>query len=350
MNKKYLGSAIAALLATAVSGCGVVSDNESTAVTNYQSELMAGLDATKAPAQNFVMDKWKVNLPTPDTNPAREGKTMEILAAQLADPEHPFSHPDWFYTNPKTGAMVFKVPNEAVSTPNSKNARSELRAMLNVNMPEGYKDPSTNFVVAAHDNAETYGAIGGRLSAVLSVDHVSTSGNDAKYGAYAVVVGQIHASKNEPLKIFYRKLPNHEHGSLFWNYEINPKDKKDRFDAKTNVFGNYDLTKVDSDPVDGLKLGELFSYDVVVSGNIMNLTFKKNIGESNEKVVTYSLDLSKPNPVSPLDQGYAQDWMYFKAGAYNQCNIKATSSACTNNGLEAGDYAQVSFYKLELDQ
>jgi poly(beta-D-mannuronate) lyase len=348
MNKKYLGCAIAALFAATVSGCSVMGNSGS--MSTYKDQLMSNLDASKAPAQNFVMNKWKINLPTPDTNPAREGKTMEILAAQLTDSQNPFSHPDWFYTDPKTGAMVFKVPNEAVSTPNSKNARSELRAMLNEDMPEGYNDPTTNFVVAAHENAETYGSIGGRLSAALSVDYVSLSGNDEKYGAHAVVIGQIHGSKNEPLKIYYRKLPNHEHGSLFWNYEINPENKKDRFDVQTNVFGDYKLTKASSDPVDGLKLGELFSYDVVVKNNIMNLTFKKNIGEANEMVKTYQVNLSQAHPASQLDRSYAQDWMYFKAGAYNQCNIKATSSACTNNGLEAGDYTQVSFYKLELDQ
>ena len=105
MNKKYLGNAIAALIAATVSGYSVASDT----VTDYQSRLMSHLDATKAPAQNFVMNKWKINLPTPDTNPAREGKTMEILAAQLTDSQNPFSHPDWFYTDPKTGAMVFTV-------------------------------------------------------------------------------------------------------------------------------------------------------------------------------------------------------------------------------------------------
>ncbi|MDA7747388.1 polysaccharide lyase family 7 protein [Psychromonas sp.] len=158
------------------------------------------------------------------------------------------------------------------------------------------------------------------------------------------------ALKNEPLKIYFRKLPNHEHGSLFWNYEINPKDKKDRFDITYDVFGSKSLTKADKDPRGGIALGELFTYDVNVKDNIMHLTFIKRPGEANEEVVTYKVNLAEPNAASKLDRSYAQDWMYFKAGAYNQCNIKPTSSGCTNNGIEAGDYAKVSFYKLELDQ
>jgi poly(beta-D-mannuronate) lyase len=339
MKKLFISCAVAALFAGSAS-----------AATNYQLELMSKLDTAKAPAQNFNMAKWKINLPYPDTKPERAGKTMEVYAAQLSDPKNPFTHPEWFYTDANTGAMVFATPNEAVTTPDSKNSRSELRAMLNVNLPEGYNDPTTNFVVAAHENASTYGSIGGRLSAALSVDHVSLSGDDAKLGAHAVVIGQIHGSKNEPLKIYYRKMPNHENGSLFWNYEINPENKKSRFDISHNVFGSSNLTKSDKDPRGGIKLGELFTYDVNVVGNMMNLTFTKNPGEANEEVVTYKVDLAKPNSASAEDRSYADDWMYFKAGAYNQCNIKATSSACTNNGIEAGDYAKVSFYKLDLDQ
>ncbi|WP_371923134.1 polysaccharide lyase family 7 protein [Agarivorans sp. TSD2052] len=42
---------------------------------------------------------------------------------------------------------------------------------------------------------------------------------------FSAVIGQIHGSKNEPLKIYYRKMPNHDKGSIFWNYKINPAQK-----------------------------------------------------------------------------------------------------------------------------
>jgi len=341
MKKMLLVTTIAALLV----GCG--NNDGMTQVTANTKALMAKLDPTKAPALNFDLTKWKINIPLEDDKPERAGKVMEISAQDLSNQENPYSHPDWFYTDKETGAMVFVAPNKAMTTPNSKNARSELRAML----ATSYKDPKNNFAIAANPDAESYGAIGGQLTATLSVDWVSTSGNSEKNGAFSSVIGQIHAKKNEPLKIAYRKLPGHEHGSLYWRYEINATgdNYSKRKDIYHNVFGQYDLRTGSEDPADGIKLGEVFSYDVNVDGNIMNLTFIKNIGEADEVVKTFAIDLSKPHyQGEEYDEGYADSWMYFKAGNYNQCNVG--SSECTNNGIEAGDYAKVSFYQLDLKQ
>ena len=346
MKKIYLSAVIASFLMGCTTTANNVNSSETTASASTIA-LMATLDASKAPAQNFDLTKWKINIPMEDDKPKRAGKVMEISAKDLSNQDNPFSHPEWFYTDKKTGAMVFKTPNKAMTTPNSKNARSELRAML----AKSYKDPKNNFAIAANPDAPSYGAIGGQLSATLAVDWVSTSGSDKKNGAFSTIIGQIHASDNEPLKIVYRKLPGHEFGSLVWNYEINAtgENYSKRKDVRHNVFGKYNLRTGAADPIDGIKLGEVFSYDVKIENSIMHLTFKKNIGEVNEIVKTYSLDLSKGNyKGNEYDEGYANDWMYFKAGNYNQCNVG--SSKCTNNGIDAGDYAQVSFYQLELDQ
>tara|TARA_R110001583_G_scaffold9945_4_gene46317 strand:+ start:28179 stop:29267 length:1089 start_codon:yes stop_codon:yes gene_type:complete len=362
MQKIYLSGLIASLLfGCATSGTDVTASNSVAvnpmtanpakampiALNAHTLSLTAKLDVNKAPNENFDLSNWKINLPMEDDKPDRAGKVMEISKEQLN--EKPFSHPDWFYTDAKTGAMVFVTPNKAMTTPNSKNARSELRAML----AESYNDPANNFTIASTANASEYGSIGGQLAATLSVDWVSTSGSDEKTGAFSTVIGQIHGSDNEPLKIVYRKLPGHEHGSLTWNYEINASkasgNYKHRTDIRTNVFGHYKLLNTDSDPIDGIKLGEVFSYDVNIVGDIMNLTFKKNIGEANEVVKTFSMNLAAGKyQGQEYDEGYANDYMYFKAGNYNQCNVG--SSKCTNNGFSAGDYAQVSFYQLDLNQ
>ena len=309
--------------------------------------LIAKLNSNKAPSQNFDLTKWKINIPMEDDKPGREGKVMEISAQKLGSTTNPYTHSDWFYTDARTGAMVFATPNKAMTTPNSKNARSELRAML----AKSYKDPKNNFAIAVNPDAADYGSIGGELSATLSVDWVSTSGNAYKNGAFSTVIGQIHGSKNEPLKIVYRKLPGHEYGSLYWRYEINATgdNYSKRKDIYHNVFGAYDLREGSTETMDGIKLGEVFSYNVNVKNSIMHLTFVKNIGEQSEEVKTAEIDLSKPHyRGEEYDEGYANDWMYFKAGNYNQCNVG--SSGCTNNGIAAGDYAKVSFYQLTLDQ
>ena len=118
--------------------------------------------------------------------------------------------------------MVFEVQNQAITTKNSKNARSELRQMARGNNSKiKTHDPKNNFSVAAHPKAAEFAAVGGTLEATLKVNHVSTH---AKYAerppAFSVVVGQIHAGKdkaqikaktgfgygNEPLKIYFKKL------------------------------------------------------------------------------------------------------------------------------------------------
>ncbi len=309
------------------------------------------LDPAKAPAQNFNLTSWKINLPQPDLT--GKGSVLEIVENDLNNIEKPLpQNNQWFYTNPETGAMVFKAPNTAPTTKNSSNARSELRGMLRKgNMIYDDKHPRNNWVLHTHPNAMEYGAVGGRLSATLAVDWVSTSGDDTKFPAFSTVVGQIHGSgKMEPLKIYYRKMPNHEHGSLFWNYEISPEDPNMRLDVSTNVWGDFTLTKKSKDPENGLKLGEIFSYDVDVKGDIMTLTFTRGEGQDQQTIV-HTMDLVKGHPDYDIDQGFGNDWMYFKAGAYNQCNQGTEhpvwGTGCSNNGVEAGDYTQVSFYKLD---
>ncbi len=333
--------------------------SSSALATIPSSELASqyNLDPTIAPAQNFDLKSWKLNLPEMTKEGKRKGKLLEINKEKLAGTDVPYVHPDWFYTDKQTGAMVFVAPNKAPTTPNSNNTRSELRAMLATQA----HDPKNNFVIASHPDATKYGAIGGELKATLSVDHVSRSGNHRKNGAFAVVIGQIHASKNEPLKILYRKLPEHEFGSLTWTYELNPtkalQDEKDkngkklRQDIRHNVFGKYNLRKGDADPQDGIKLGEIFSYRVTIAGDIMHLTFTKYPDEVNEVTKTFAINLAEGNYQDhEVDQGYSNDWMFYKAGVYNQCNTNKNSSGCEWRGMEAGDYTQASFYQLELNQ
>ncbi|WP_035387347.1 polysaccharide lyase family 7 protein [Ferrimonas senticii] len=317
----------------------------------------AELDPAAAPGQNFDLSNWKINLPELETKGARKGKTVEISKQRLSDQRNPYSHPQWFYTDSGSGAMVFVAPNSAPTTPNSKNTRSELRAML----ADDYGAANNNFALAAHPKAKRFGAIGGNLSATLSVDHVSVSGNPKKSGAFSVVIGQIHGSDNEPLKIIYRKLPEHQTGSLSWNYELNPpsdlQDAKDedgnkwRQDIKHNVFGRHNLKAGDAEPEDGIALGERFSYQVRVEGNRMQLIFTKDLDHATPTSVSFEIDLAAGGYQGhEVDRGYGEDWMYFKAGAYNQCNTKDKGPGCLWRGMEQGDYAQVSFFQLDLQQ
>ena len=272
---------------------------------------------------------------------------------------------DFFYVSneDKTNWVVYKTPNSGVTSRTSSNTRTEL----------GQKK---------HWTPET----GGKLTGTLKVMHVSTSGDARVAASYSVVVGQIHSDEgheNEPLKIFYKKFPGHEKGSVFWNYEINTEgDNSGRWDYSTAVWG-YDMSvvgpKADSfpeEPEDGIKLGEEFSYEINVYDGIMYLSFSSERHETK----TYIKDLTKsefttasdiPQQIFSLyasigrdgverDTAYAGEMQYFKQGAYNQTNGKSpennlvwSTGADIYDGDIAqqyanGDYAEVWFRKATV--
>lgn len=324
-----------------------------------KNEALAG---KQVPGRFIDFSNWKITLPM-DSN--RDGKIDEVEPPYIQR----LLEPRFFYANDE-GGVVFTAPNKAITTSNSTNTRSELRQMIN---PKGRTHaPGNNFALAAHPNASDYGSIGGRLSAILEVNHVAVEAkNPNKPPAYSVVVGQIHSGKdskmekgfgygNEPLKIYYKKWPNHEHGSVFWNYERNlEKDDPNRTDISYPVWGN--VWDSPEDPGErGIKLDEPFSYTVDVDGNIMHLTFTAE----GKPTVEYSIDLSNNvdanGEVDELDnpRGYSGDWFFFKAGAYNQCSSKDQEglwyAGCAGTGLweedsQNGHYAQATFWSLTVE-
>ena len=323
------------------------------------------------PADNFDLSHWKIAVPTDDD---KDGKVDSVLPADM----HAYQHPDFFYLN-EEGGMVFAAPNLAATTPNSNNTRSELRYMSRgKNKKITTYDPGNNFALKSNDRADEYASIGGRMEATLSVDHVSlNAGQNGGRSAYAAVIGQIHAAKyknaegglgangsgygNEPLKIVYKKWPQHSSGSIYWNYERNlAKADERRTDISYPVWGN--LWDNSRDPLEtGIKLGEEFSYVIDVTGDIMTLSFES----ARLGTVNYSINLAddvdangnidgKDNP-----QGYAQDALYFKAGVYNQCTSRQRGrpdfKGCPGSGdwqqdrLD-GNYAQTTFSRLVVSE
>lgn len=314
------------------------------------------------PADKFDMTNWKITIPS-DIN--KDGRVDEIEGVAMMS----YSHENHFFID-KDGNMVFEVQNQAITTKNSKNARSELRQM-----PRGAKfhigtdAPMNNFAIEAHPKSAEHSKVGGTLEATLKVNHVSVNAaHPEKPPAHSVVVGQIHAKKykdqikaktgfghgNEPLKIYFKKFPGHKYGSVFWNYELNLA-KKDpmRQDISLPVWGNTWENQAEPGEA-GIALGEEFSYKVDVQGNIMNLTFET----ARHKPVTYAIDLSKGYNADDSATGYAADAFYFKAGAYGQCSVsskhKVWGTGCAGTGdfaadKKTGDYNSVTFSALKLN-
>lgn len=255
-----------------------------------------------------------------------------------------YEQKNFFYAaNDGTDWVAYKAPNSGITSKTSSNTRSEL-----------------------HQKQEWIPETGGKLTGTLKVMHVSTSGDARVAASYSVVVGQIHSGEgheNEPLKIFYKKFPGHEKGSVFWNYEINTKgDNSKRWDYSSAVWG-HDMSVVGSSPTDypqepaeGIALGEEFSYEVNVYKGIMYLTFTSKGHETvtftkNLIASEYTTPSSIPEQTKKLfvplgrdgverQEAYAGELNYFKQGAYNQTNGKNPEDNmvwCTGADIYDGD-------------
>ena len=279
------------------------------------------------------MDKFKILL--------GNGTTVEDLTE--------YQHEDFFYTviDGTRRWVVYKTPNSGVTSPNSSNTRTELGEKRDWTPEEG-----------------------GKLTGTCKVMQVSVSGDARVAASYSVVVGQIHSGEgheNEPLKIFYKKFPGQERGSVFWNYEINTEgnDNSGRWDYSTAVWG-HDMSVIGkskddypTEPKDGIALGEEFSYEINVYNGIMYLTFKSD----NHETKTFTKNLIKseytkrsdlPKQVEkifvPIGQdgteraiAYSGELGYFKQGAYNQTNGKSPRTNrvwCAGAETYGGDIAK----------
>ncbi len=271
------------------------------------------LDPKKAPSENFDLNGWYLSVPT---DKDKNGKADSIYEEDL---NSGYQNGKFFYTA-KDGGMVFKCPSTGYRTStNTKYVRVELREMLRASDKKiKTKSLKNNWVFdsAPKDDKKKAGAIDGEMYATLKVDKVTTTGDKSKLGR--VIIGQIHAKNDEPLKIYYRKLPHNNRGSLYIAHEINNGD-----DEYYHFVGNKNSSA--DDPVDGIALGEVFSYSVKVAGDDMWVTL---IREGKEDIEIH-VDMS--------ESAYNQmgEYMYFKAGLYHP-----------NNNASKKDYAQVTFYEL----
>lgn len=271
-----------------------------------------------------------------------------------------YEHKDYFFTtnDGTTDWVVYKAPNSGITSPNSNNTRSEL----------------------AH-HKKWVPETGGKLTGQLKVMNVSSTGDARVAASYSVVLGQIHSDEgheNEPLKIFYKKFPGHQKGSVFWNYEINTEgDNSKRWDYSTAVWG-HDMSVIGEapssypeEPADGIELGEEFSYEVNVYQGTMHLTFTRegHPPKSYSKSLIsseYTNDSDIPQQIRTLyavigrdgterANAYAGELQYFKQGSYNQTNGKnVESNMVWSTGSETyegdlakqyanGSYAEVWF-------
>lgn len=274
-----------------------------------------GSGSTPGTGINIELNDWYLGVPVDNDN---NGKSDNISENDLVNG---YEHPQWFYRD-NDGALVFKAPVDAPKTStNTSYTRSELREMLRRGdssiSTKGVNKNNWVFSTYSASDRSAAGGIDGELTAKLKVDHVTTTGSSSQVGR--VIIGQIHATNDEPARLYYRKLPGNSKGAIYLAHE--PIGKSDQY---YEMIGSRSSSA--SNPSDGIELGEVFSYSIKVVGN--NLTV--SIYREGKPDVVQTVDMS--------NSGYhtgSNEYMYFKAGVYNQ-----------NNTGDANDYVQATFYEI----
>ncbi len=277
-----------------------------------------GLSPDLPPGRNFDLLGWYLNTPADDNNDGVSDRFPEVELAKG------FEDKRYFYTG-DDGGMVFRATTGGAKTSkNTRFTRTELREMLrrgNTDIGTRNEDRSPNknnwvFSSAPEKAQKKAGAVDGSLRATLAVNKVTSTGEDKYVGQ--VIIGQIHASSDEPARLYYHKLPGNSRGSLYVAHEIADGD-----DVYYELLGSR--SKSAADPEDGIALDEKFSYEITAKGNSLYVS----ISQEGELRAEVTIDMS--------NSGYdvANEYMYFKAGVYNQ-----------NNTGNPEDYAQATFYEL----
>ena len=300
---------------SAVSGDSItIPESHRTLVDGVLLGDWSKLDPAKKPGENFDLLDWSLTLPT-DLN--KDKKADTIYEKSLNDG---FQLKPLFYTA-EDGGLVFACPNVGAKTSkNTKYARSELREMLrrgNARVKARGMTKNNWVFGGAHGSMKRKsGGIEGSLEGTLAVNRVSTTGDEKMVGR--VIIGQIHATDDEPIRLYYRKLPNNAKGSIYFAHEINGGD-----DVWINIIGTRSHSL--SDPDEGIALNEKFSYKITVENDVLFVTLIRS-GKPN---ITKHYDMK--------ESGYStgNQFMYFKAGVYNQ-----------NNSGAKGDYVQATFYHI----
>jgi len=190
-----------------------------------------GLNPNNEPWENFDLSDWALDAPNADPEDGLSARTSDrdFINGELFPGSEPY-----FFTGPD-GGMVFRSNVGGVRTSsNTSFPRSELREMLRAgdtsigtqgvnenNWALGYQPSNLDL----RSGADDIGGRNGVLTATMRVNQVTSTGNSSQVGR--VIIGQIHAENDEPIRLYYRKLPQNDLGSIYFTHEIRDGDDLD---------------------------------------------------------------------------------------------------------------------------
>jgi len=313
-------------------GCGELVEKPAVAVlTERRGQGVMGLRVDKTPGENFDLSGWYVTTPADDDG---DGKADSVYENELVAG---WTDSRYFYTDLATGGMVFRsTPAGAKTSKNTKYTRTELRGMLRrgdesiETRVEGGIPNKNNWVFSSAPQSAQLkaGGVDGIMKATLAVNQVTRLGKDYQVGR--MIIGQIHAKDDEPIRLYYRKLPRNKFGSIYYAHE--PANGKEQW---IEIIGSRsDRT---SNPDDGIALDEIFSYEIEVKGKqegevTVPMLYVKIIRDDGTQVSAEPFDMR--------DSGFSveDDFMFFKAGAYSGNNSSPEPEM---------DFDKVTFFKLD---
>lgn len=266
------------------------------------------------------LDDWYLSIPSDLDN---NGKSDSIKEIELVAG---YTHPEYFYTS-DDGGIVMRSPSRGFKTSTNTNyVRVELREMLrrgntNIGSTQGVNANNWVFGHAPTSAQANAGGINGELNVTLAVNEVTTNGENYQIGR--VIIGQIHANDDEPIRLYYRKLPNNTKGSIYFAHESRTTGNE----TWIEMIGSRSSSA--SNPADGIALDEKFSYTINATDALLTVT----IAREGKPDVIATYDMSGSSYEDP-DQ-----YMYFKVGVYHVNNSSDPTSA-------TGQFAQATFYEI----
>jgi len=264
---------------------------------------------------------WYLSIPVDEDN---SGTSDNISETELASG---YTNSEYFYASSDNG-IVMRSPSYGFKTSaNTDYVRVELREMLrrgnDTIRTQGVNKNNWVFGAASLQNQLNAGGVDGHLKVTLAVNQVTTTGQDYQIGR--VVIGQIHANDDEPIRLYYRKLPGNAKGAIYFAHESRLKDNNgDNIETYVEMIGSKSNSA--NNPENGIALNEKFTYQISVNINLLTVTISRE-GKS-DIVAHYNM----------ANSGYEEEdqYHYFKVGVYN-----------LNNSSEQDEYVQATFYQIK---
>ena len=283
-----------------------------------------GLNSELEPWENFDLSDWGLDTPAPRANDIC--RAVRINEDEWDTFRESISS-DYFFTH-TDGGMRFVSPVGGVTTSSSCTSgfpRTELREQLRA----GDRSISTtgvtrnNWALGYQPANSGHGGRNGRLAATLRINQVTTTGDEDRLHPGRTIIGQIHALSDEPARLYYRKCPDAEFGSIYLEHEI-----RDGSDVTFNLIGS-ELCDGNG-PSNGIRLDELFSYEIINDDADISVIIRR--GDIDGPIIaSVTLNMDDENSGYDLEN----EWMYFKAGLYTQ-----------NNTGDNDDTDVATFYRL----